>query len=224
MCSSSVWRRWVPVAERMRMSSSRTPAASSSADEDGEIGVRGLPAAGDVGDDDADRVAGLHESPSKRRGVDRDGPGPSGCAPPCVRRRQLHPVGLQLRGDQLRGQRRRRTPSCPYFMGSAMRDSLLASAPGPGAGPLLLSSSLYAAAAEMSSGGCDKICPSDVQLQHHRAVVAAGAPRSRCRRFGSCPAAGRRRESSRSASRRCSSGRGSGSSTRSRRRSCPGWR
>ena len=70
-------------------------------DQDGDIGVRRLPAAGDVGDDDAHLVAGLHQR-FQRRGVDGVVQGPADVlrrGPPG----QVHLVGLQLRCDQLRG-------------------------------------------------------------------------------------------------------------------------
>ena len=71
-------------------------------DQNGNIGLRRLPAAGDVGDDDTHLVPGFHQL-LQRRGVD----GMIQGIADVLRRRplgQIQPIGLQLRRNQLRGQ------------------------------------------------------------------------------------------------------------------------
>ena len=121
-------------------------------DQDGEIGVRRLPAAGHVGDDDADLVAGLHQF-LQRGGVDGMVQGPADV----LRRgplRQIHLVGLQLRGDQLRGQMNFKF--LPAVFHGFCHGGHSLSWHRALSGPLLMSSSLYADPAEMSTANVTK--------------------------------------------------------------------
>ena len=71
-------------------------------DQNGDVGLRGLPAAGHIGDHDAHRLTGLHQF-FQRFGIN----GMLQCVVDVLRHSppgQVHAVGLQFRCDQLRGQ------------------------------------------------------------------------------------------------------------------------